>query len=342
MRKLIPKQNIAAPEKLEMVISEWYNNHLVRTVFKEIANDEFLSCLFNHSAFAPNDVSVFEALKVPLPARNSKYKRLILYTKRVLRTTPNDWYFKTLLALAYHLNGDSINSMYALRRVYEASPNQGVLYYYIGFKAVKEHETSFAIDCFSRAIEQNCKLPYCYLYRAFMYSNTDQYEKGLLDANYLIEQGVNLKEAYYLQSYFTFHIEPTKTNGLQYIGNIKAMGHTAYQLHEIAHVYRDLKDYEKSLEYMNQVVYIEQNDADNLSCRANIKVKMGLFEEALVDIEKALKVDINFAKAYRNRARAYVGLNEINLATKDYQKYLEFCPEDEKVKREMGELGGLY
>ena len=69
---------------------------------------------------------------------------------------------------------------------------------------------------------------------------------------------------------------------------------------------------------------------------------MGLFEEALVDIEKALKVDINFAKAYRNRARAYVGLNEINLATKDYQKYLEFCPEDEKVKREMGELGGLY
>lgn len=342
MRKLIPIQNLAAPEKLETVISVWYNNHLVRNVFKEIANDEFLAGLINPSAFASNDVSVFEALKVPLPARNNKYKRLILYTKIVLRKTPQDWYFKTLLALAYHLNGDNINSMYALRQVYEACPSEGILYYYIGFKAVKEKESSFAIDCFSRAIEQNSDLTNCYLYRAFLYRNTEQYEQGLLDAKYLIEQGSHLKEAYYLLSYFNYHIEPTKAHGLQYIGNIKAMGQTAYQLHEIAHVYRDLKDYEKSLEYMNQVVYIEQNDADNLSCRANIKVKMGLFEEALVDIEKALKVDINFAKAYRNRARAYVGLNEINLATKDYQKYLEFCPEDEKVKREMGELGGLY
>lgn len=338
MSRLKIKSSINQLNKLSVAKERWQCNYNIRTIVKAINNDACFRVLMPNGIQLPNDLRIFTALKLRPVARCKKYNLLILQLKQLIKYYPSNWYYKMLLATSYHLNGNGFKCIAICKHVFANDIKSAPLYYNMGVNAFRYKDYAFAIDCLSRSIEYDVSMYNSYLMRAFLYKKIDEKELGLADAAYLITHGMHLKEAVYLQMHFKFYLYRSKENALGYIDSLVAMGTNAENLHEIAHVYREIKDFENSLIYINQVVALSPYDTEAICCRANIKIKLGMYHQAISDIEKALKIDNLFPVAFRNRARAYVGLNKIYLAIQDYRKFLELSPNDEDGIKELEDL----
>lgn len=325
--------------KLHILFRRWQINNVLKAFYNEIAKHEALIDLYPQKVVSPFNDALLAPLGKKKPIITLKeYGTAILLLKRVLKIRGNETYSILALASLYYLNGEVARCYSICKHLVSEKILNHKYYYLIGKNALIINQPNFAIDCFTSAIKYHKENYEYYLFRALAYKEIDNNVEGLADINFIIAQGYTARTVLYLKARFEYYLNPTKENGEQFIIQLELYTKSSERLHEIAHVYRDLKQYEKSLEYMNLVIAMEPNDAECYACIANIKIKLGMFQEAHTDASYALVLDATTAKAYRNRARAYIGLNKIDLAIQDFQKYLEFCPEDEEVEREFEDL----
>lgn len=85
------------------------------------------------------------------------------------------------------------------------------------------------------------------------------------------------------------------------------------------------------------IAYNKANDLDPQSCKAMVKigqlwVKAKAYNDALEFYKDAIKIDSNFAPAYRGRAELYGLAGQWENAIKDYQKFLELSGKNTYAK----------
>lgn len=83
------------------------------------------------------------------------------------------------------------------------------------------------------------------------------------------------------------------------------------------------KDYQRALEFYNQVITIEPNLAVNHLNRALVYESLKRYQEALVNYGKALELNLNLAMVYNNRGNVYYKLKKYDQALADYTNAIQ-------------------
>lgn len=72
--------------------------------------------------------------------------------------------------------------------------------------------------------------------------------------------------------------------------------------------------------------------------RSVAKIELGLYQEALADIDKTLALDPQFTTALYNRARANVGLRQFQMALNDLERFIELASHDTEGLKMVDQL----
>ncbi|KAG2387541.1 hypothetical protein C9374_001135 [Naegleria lovaniensis] len=112
--------------------------------------------------------------------------------------------------------------------------------------------------------------------------------------------------------------------------NSQQKSHIPLEMHYIADIICILEgDYENALKLLN--IYIDElNLQEHLEIiyanRADAKIKLGKYHEAIQDCNSSLELDPNFYAAFFNRGEAYFRLHELDKAKRDFDLALEKAP----------------
>lgn len=101
--------------------------------------------------------------------------------------------------------------------------------------------------------------------------------------------------------------------------------------------------YDQAIVDLNKAIEINPKFVDAYYNRGIIYYDQHKYDFAIADYTKAIEIDSNFAKGYCNRGAAYYDKGLYNLAIADGKKFLELAPhtpEAESVKAIIKELEG--
>jgi len=99
------------------------------------------------------------------------------------------------------------------------------------------------------------------------------------------------------------------------------------------------KEYEKAIPYFDNAKQGRSHTYNLMNKRGNTLRHLTRFEEAVVDLSAAIKIDPERADAYNNRGNVYVEQNKLSLALADYEKSISI---DEQHADSHGNLGAYY
>lgn len=86
---------------------------------------------------------------------------------------------------------------------------------------------------------------------------------------------------------------------------------------------RSNQDYSFALNYLNDILELEPNDALMLNNRGYTKIQLKKYEEAIIDLNSAIEIGPNLAVFYTNRGIAKLNLSKYEAAIDDLNKALE-------------------
>ena len=86
------------------------------------------------------------------------------------------------------------------------------------------------------------------------------------------------------------------------------------------------KDYNEAIQYYSKSLNIYPDDPATYSNRALAHLYLKEYSRVIEDSNKAIKLDADYIKAYHRRGKAYVAMNKLELAVKDFQFILEKEP----------------
>ena len=84
---------------------------------------------------------------------------------------------------------------------------------------------------------------------------------------------------------------------------------------------------QEAVAYLDKAIKLNPNFAEAYSNRAGAKIRLGRHQEAVVDCDKAIELDPDLALAYSNRAGAKMGLGLHQEAVADCDKAIELDPD---------------
>ncbi|MEZ5197050.1 MAG: tetratricopeptide repeat protein [Bacteroidales bacterium] len=151
---------------------------------------------------------------------------------------------------------------------------------------------SGAIKDLSEAITLDPDYADAYYVRAICHSELSQTDQALNDFNKVIELDPGFKDAYVNRA---FYVKEKKG------------------------------DYEGAILDYNKFIELNTNgdNAFALNNRGFSKYKLGLFEEALTDVDKSIQFDPKNAFAYKNRALIFIEMDSINKVCSDLNRAIE-------------------
>lgn len=114
---------------------------------------------------------------------------------------------------------------------------------------------------------------------------------------------------------------------------------SSFGLTALGHYYMEEKDYKTAIKYLDKAKANGGKSYDFLNKRGNTLRVVKRLDEALIDLNQAIKIEPEKATAYKYRANVYLDQNKLNLALADYQKCLEIEPQNYDVQ---GNLGAYY
>jgi tetratricopeptide (TPR) repeat protein len=86
-------------------------------------------------------------------------------------------------------------------------------------------------------------------------------------------------------------------------------------------------DPKKAIEYLNNAIKLQQNNADYYNKRGTAYYDLGQYQRAIEDYNQATDLDHNYIKAYYNRGTAYYNLGQNQLAIKELNEAIRLKPD---------------
>lgn len=86
------------------------------------------------------------------------------------------------------------------------------------------------------------------------------------------------------------------------------------------------KDYQDAIECYTKSLFLDPQSAATYCNRALAHLHLKEYTRVLDDANEALALNPDYLKAYHRRGKAYVALNKLELAIRDFQYILEKEP----------------
>ena len=187
-----------------------------------------------------------------------------------------------------------------------------------------------AIQDFNKALELNSNNIQVYFMRAESYFNLKQYDKALVDINRQLEIQPESPYAYYYRALIykeqgkvekskaDFEILRTKypqiidgliANATNYENNADYSGHKPY--------------YKQAIRLYENILLINPKHSVAYSKMAVLKGKLGNLNDAIDDLNTAIKYDQNNIQAYADRGYAFFLLRNFQIALNDYNYVIQ-------------------
>ncbi len=217
--------------------------------------------------------------------------------------------------LAYYYRGSSHltlehyeEALADLDRAIEMNPSHSLSYYARGYAHIGFGEYALAVQDFSAAIERDPSQPMFYLDRGWSYSQMGENRAALDDWNKALELDPNYALAYNNRAYIT-----AQMNG----------------------------DLVQALADVNRALELDSQNGNFYDTRGYVYYKMGNYEAALMDFNKALDMGEDFA--YYGLGLVYEARGERARAIDAYTRFLAlypFSPQSEDARQHLVALGG--
>ena len=110
------------------------------------------------------------------------------------------------------------------------------------------------------------------------------------------------------------------------------------QEHEKAYNLMLEKDYQKALKIFDNLIYLFPNDANLFSDRGVIFINLNKKKEALKDFDQAVFLEDSYGYRYASRAYARDFFGDTEAAILDYEKAIKLDPEDAVSYNNIGLL----
>ena len=91
------------------------------------------------------------------------------------------------------------------------------------------------------------------------------------------------------------------------------------------------KEFQEAIACYGKALEICSTDAATYSNRAMAHLKTKEYARALEDAEAAIKLKEDYVKAYHRRGKAYLALNKVEMAIRDFQYILEKEPHNKEA-----------
>lgn len=217
--------------------------------------------------------------------------------------------------LAYYYRGSSHltlahyeAALADLDRAIEMNPSHSLSYYARGYAYIGFGEYALAVQDFSAAIEHDPAQPMFYLDRGWSYSQMGEHQAALDDWNKALELDPNYALAYNNRAYVIAQIDGDLTQALADV---------------------------------NRALALDAQNGNFYDTRGYVYYKMGDYEAALVDFNKALDMGEDFA--YYGLGLVYEARGERARAVDAYTRFLALypnVPQSEDARRRLLALGG--
>ncbi len=90
-----------------------------------------------------------------------------------------------------------------------------------------------------------------------------------------------------------------------------------------------LGDYQQALKDLDKAIRYKPKFAQAYYIRANVYIKLENYQKALTDLDKVIELKSEFvAEAYRNKCEIYKKLDDYQQAIKKYTKTIEINPDN--------------
>ncbi len=168
--------------------------------------------------------------------------------------------------------------------------------YQKGIELFDRNQFQEAISCFTISLNNNGSNSKAIFNRGLAFYEVEKYNKSLDDFN----------------AYITLH--PDDVDAYQYRANLKYL----------------LGDFEGSIIDYNRTLSRFPSNINYVN-RANSKLQLQKYEDALEDVDEALAIDANDAEAINNKGDIYFALNKFEAALDMYNKAVLINPEDART-----------
>jgi tetratricopeptide (TPR) repeat protein len=270
--------------------------------------------------------------------KNEMFIRALNEFFTVLRYDPSDTYSSFYLARIYLEQGEYDRSLKEIQSALSTNPDFVELWIYLGFVAIEKEDYDLAEYAFGEAAYRGGDLTQVYyLLGAVMETRGSDLEAYLYYKKALQENPRNIAALQSLASITTAIGRETETfNTFKKIIEVDTLN--AVALNYVGYTYAERND---SLEYALELIdRALQNDADNgyyLDSRGWVFYKMGRYEEALRELERARGI-IEDAVILEHLGDVYRELGRDTAAREAYRRAVEIDPGNKELQRKLEQV----
>ena len=199
--------------------------------------------------------------------------------------------------------------------------------YQRGMEAVQNEQMSEAIEYFNKAIEENPKSGYPYMWASYIYLTNEEYGKALDAANMAIKllpkkdvEYLTFAYGYRAGTYICLGDTVKALTDLQ--SSIKIDPKNTDTYNSRAQIYYEQKKYDLSDADYRKMIELKPGDVMGymgLGRNANMQER---WDEAIKQFDYVTKLESEYSSGYSFRAESYIGLEKWNEATDDIVKAL--------------------
>lgn len=253
----------------------------------------------------------------------------------VLRYDPADTYSAFYLARIYMEQGDYERSREEIESALTINPDFIELWVYLGFVAIEQEDYDLAEYAFTEAAYHGGDLAQIY----YLLGAIMETREKVIDAYYYYNKAVNkspsnIAALQSLASITSSIGRETETfDTFQKILEIDTLN--AVALNYIGYTYAERNDsLEYALQLINRALEVDAGNGYYLDSRGWVFYKMGRFEEALRELERACEI-VEDAVILEHLGDVYVELNRPNAALDAYERAFEIEPDNEGLQRKI-------
>lgn len=301
-----------------------------------------------------------------------RYAEALQLLERAQRQRPDDIQILTRIGLLQLSREDYVRGEQSFRKILALQPESQNHLYSLGMALVGQHRDKEALAVFA-SIKRDAEVyPDAVLQIGYLYRQEGDLERGIATLQQAIEQGDGSVELFYYLSAFLGEAERYAAAGKVVRKGLESHPREARLHYQLGVIYERLDDRNQALAQMEKVLEIEPLDADALNFiayhfaekgenleQALVQAKQALeqkqtsyiydtlgwvyyrmqrFEEARINLEKAIMLDAEDPLIHEHLGDTYVKQQQWRAAEEAYRKALDLGKDSGDAAQKLEQL----